>query len=61
MVSTSSQAGLKAPTLMPFKMHQQMVAFYHQKWDTPDALTIQPLLNVLKLTFEWIRNAGEAE
>jgi aminopeptidase YwaD len=54
-----SRAGLKATTLMPFKMPQQMVAFYHQKWDRPEILTIEPLLNVLKLTFEWIRNGGE--
>lgn len=54
-----SQAGLKATTLMPFKLPQQMVAFYHQKWDTPDILTIEPLRNVLKLAFEWIRTGGE--
>ncbi len=56
-----SQAGLKALTLLPFKVPQQMVAFYHQKWDTPEILTIEPLLNVLKLTFEWIRDGGEGE
>jgi hypothetical protein len=36
-----------------------MVAYYRQKWDTPDVLTIEPLLNVLKLTFEWVRCGGE--
>lgn len=54
-----SLAGLKATTLIPFKMPQQMVAFYHQKWDTPEALTIAPLFNVLKLALEWIRHGGE--
>jgi len=54
-----SQAGLKAATLFPFKFPQQMVAFYHQKWDSPDILTVEPLLNVLKLTFEWVRDAGK--
>jgi hypothetical protein len=54
-----SQAGLKATTLLPFKVPQQMVAFYHQKWDGPEILTIEPLLNVLKLTFEWVCNGGE--
>jgi hypothetical protein len=54
-----SNAGLKAITLLAFKIPQQMVAFYHQKWDNPDILTIEPLLNVLKLTFEWVRNGGE--
>ncbi len=54
-----SKAGLKAVTLLPFKMPQQLVAFYHQKWDTPDKLTVEPFLNVLKLTLEWIRNGGE--
>jgi hypothetical protein len=42
-------------------MPQQIVAFYHQKWDTPEILTLEPLLNVLKLTFEWIRNGGESD
>jgi hypothetical protein len=53
-----SRAGLKATTLNPFKFPQQMVAFYHQKWDTPEVLTLEPLLNVLKLTFEWVRYGG---
>ncbi len=53
-----SRAGLKATTLLGFGM-RQMVAFYHQKWDTPDVLTVEPLLNVLKLTLEWVRNGGE--
>lgn len=51
-----SKAGLKATTLLAFKIPQQMVAFYHQKWDRPEILTIEPLLNVLKLTLEWIKN-----
>jgi hypothetical protein len=54
-----SQAGLEATTVLPFKLPQQMVAFYHQKKDTPEILTIEPLLNVLKLAFEWIRCGGE--
>jgi hypothetical protein len=54
-----TQAGLKATTLIPFKMPQQFVAFYHQKWDGPENLSIEPLLNVLKLTLEWVRNGGE--
>jgi hypothetical protein len=54
-----SQAGLKAMTLFAFKIPQQMVAFYHQKWDRPEILTIKPLLNVLKLTFEWISKGGQ--
>jgi aminopeptidase YwaD len=53
-----SQAGLHALTLLPFKVPQQIVAFYHQKCDQPEVLTIEPLLNVLKLTFEWIHNGG---
>jgi hypothetical protein len=56
-----SQAGLKATTLLPFKVPQQQVAFYHQRRDTPDVLTIEPLLNVLKLTFEWICIDGECD
>jgi hypothetical protein len=49
-----SNAGLKALTLLPFKMPQQLVAFYHQKWDGPDNLSIEGMLNVLKLSLEWI-------
>lgn len=54
-----SQAGLKATTLQPFQVPQQLVAFYHQKWDRPEVLTMEPLMNVLQLTFEWIRNGGK--
>ncbi len=56
-----NQAGLKSITLIPFKMPEQQFAFYHQDRDTPEVLTIEPLLNVLKLTFEWIRLGGEPE
>ncbi len=54
-----TKAGLKSATLLPFKAPEQVAAFYHQKSDNPDILTIEPLLNVLKLTFEWIRCGGE--
>jgi hypothetical protein len=54
-----SKEGLKALTLLAFKIPQQMVAFYHQKWDRPEILTLEPLLNVLKLTFEWVSKGGE--
>jgi hypothetical protein len=54
-----SRAGLKATTLMPFKWPQQMVAIYHQRTDTPEVLTIEPLENVLKLSLEWIGCGGE--
>ena len=54
-----SRAGLKAATLLPFKVPQQLVAFYHQKRDRPEVLTIEPLFNVLKLALEWIRCGGE--
>jgi hypothetical protein len=43
---------------IPYKV-QQMVEFYHQEWDRPEILTIEPLVNVLRLTFEWIRNGGK--
>lgn len=54
-----SQAGIKALTLLPFKVPQQLVALYHQKWDRPENLTLEPLMNVLKLTVEWVRSRGE--
>jgi hypothetical protein len=53
------QGSWTASALLPFKLPQQMVAFYHQKWDRPEVLTIEPLLNVLKLSSEWVRGAGE--
>lgn len=52
-----SRVGLKACTLLGFNT-QQMVAFYHQDRDKPEILTIEPLLNVLKITREWIQNGG---
>jgi hypothetical protein len=54
-----SQAGIKATTLLPFKMPQHAIAFYHQKSDSPEMLAIEPLLNVLKLTLEWVRCGGQ--
>jgi len=54
-----SRAGLKAATLLPFQMPQQMVAFYHQKWDQPEILAEESLNNVLKLALEWVRSGGE--
>jgi hypothetical protein len=56
-----SQAGLQATTLLCFKVPEQLVHFYHQPGDRPDVLTIEPLLNVLKLACEWIRAGGEAD
>jgi Zn-dependent M28 family amino/carboxypeptidase len=53
------RAGLQATTLLPFRFPHQVVDFYHQKWDCPEVLTIEPLLNVLRLAFEWIRCGGE--
>jgi Zn-dependent M28 family amino/carboxypeptidase len=54
-----TRAGLKATTLIPFKIPEQFLAFYHQKWDGPENLTVEPLLNVLKLAFEWVSHSGE--
>ena len=56
-----TQAGIKSITLLPFKSPQQLFAFYHQDRDTPEVLTIPPLLNALKLTLEWIKSGGNAE
>ena len=54
-----SRVGLKALTLLSFKVPEQQFAFYHQDRDTPEVLTLPPFLNVLKLTLEWIRAGGE--
>lgn len=54
-----SKAGLKAATLIPWRFPQQTVAFYHTRRDRPEILTLEPLLNVLKLSLAWIRQGGE--
>ncbi len=54
-----SQAGLKATTAIAFRMPQQAIDFYHQKWDRPEILSSEPLHSVLKLACEWIRCGGE--
>jgi hypothetical protein len=54
-----SQAGLKATTLLPFKVPRQMLAFYHQHEDGPENLTPEPFWNVMKLALEWIRHGGD--
>lgn len=50
-----SQAGLRATTLLGFKLPEQLVAFYHQRSDRPDVLRPDALANALKLVVEWIR------
>lgn len=54
-----TRAGLKATPLLLFKVPQQQFAFYHQTKDTPDVLTLEPFVNVLKLTLEWISCCGD--
>lgn len=57
--SSFAKAGIAATTLLPFKVPRQLVAFYHQKSDRPDVLSMDALANVLKLALEWIRG-GES-
>jgi hypothetical protein len=54
-----SQAGFKAMTLLGFKIPQQMVSFYHQKWDQPGILTTESLSDVQRLALEWILIEGK--
>jgi hypothetical protein len=54
-----TRAGMKALTILLFKVPQQQFAFYHQDRDTPDVLSIEPFVNALKLTLEWIKHAGK--
>jgi hypothetical protein len=53
-----TRAGFHALTLLSFKVPQQQFAFYHQDRDTPEVLTLDPFVNVLKLTVEWIKQGG---
>lgn len=50
-----SRAGLKSACLLPFKIPQQMIKFYHQSSDDYTVLTIEPLLNTLKVAIEWMK------
>jgi Peptidase family M28 len=54
-----SQAGLMASTLLPYNGLKQLMTFYHQQRDRPEIMTMEPLVNVMKLTLEWVRNGGE--
>jgi hypothetical protein len=54
-----TRAGLKALSIMLFKIPQQQFAFYHQDRDTPEVLSLEPFVNALKLTLEWIRRGGD--
>jgi hypothetical protein len=54
-----SRAGIKATTLLGFKFPQQFLGFYHQRRDGPQILSIEPFLNALKISLEWIRSSGE--
>ena len=38
---------------------RQYPSIQYQVWDTPDVLTLEPLLNVLRLALEWVGNGGE--
>ena len=53
-----SQAGLKATTLLAFKCRNRWWPSITRSGIRPEVLTMEPLLNVLKLTFEWVRNGG---
>jgi hypothetical protein len=53
------QAGLQAATLIPFKMPEQLAEFYHQRTDTPDKLNPEAMMNVLKVTAEWLKESVE--
>lgn len=50
-----SCAGLKAVTLFPFRVPEQLVAFYHQKSDGPEALSGAAIENALKVALAWVR------
>jgi hypothetical protein len=53
------RAGLKAMTILLFKVPQQLLAFYHQDRDTPEVLSLEPFVNALKLTLEWVQSGSE--
>lgn len=50
-----SRAGLKSACLLPFKIPQQMIQFYHQSSDDYTVLSIEPLLNTIKVAIEWLK------
>jgi hypothetical protein len=54
-----AQADFHALTVIGMNMPEDMIAFYHQKWDRPEVVSIDGLQNALKLALEWIRCSGE--
>ncbi len=50
-----SKSGIKAASINAMKVPAQMVAFYHQEWDTFDKLNLDGVLNVLKIAVEFIK------
>ena len=56
-----SKAGFRATTLLLFKAPKQLVAFYHQRCDAFEILTIKPLLTVLKLISSEYATAGSRQ
>ena len=53
-----SQAGLHAANLLPFRLPGSSSPLYHQPADRPEVPSLEPLLNVLKLTWSGLRRRG---
>jgi len=49
------KADLKAISLCALKFPHQMLAFYHQEFDTPDKVEIDALQNALQIAIEFMR------
>ncbi len=50
---------LRAVSLLPFRVPQQMIAFYHQPADRPEVLDPGALANVFALAAAWIEAGGQ--
>ena len=54
-----AQAGLPGLTVIGMKMPEDMIAFYHQKWDRPEVVCMDGMRHAVALAVEWIRCGGE--
>lgn len=51
-----AEAGIPATTLYALRVPEDMVALYHQEFDTPDKINPETLENALKIAVEFLRN-----
>jgi len=56
-----TEAGFQAATLYSLKVPSQMIAFYHQEFDTPDKVQEESLDHTLRICCRLLQDIGERE